>query len=94
MTITVCILPVSGVMNHQLQFSAMTAERHFWMAVHNMAGTLFAVLTLVHMALNRRALWTYLTTKARTIFNREILAALALVAVSVLLFASHAFHVH
>jgi hypothetical protein len=94
MTLTVCILPVSGFMNHQLQFSPMTLERHWGMGVHNTAGILFVVFLLVHMGLNRRALWNYISTKRRNIVNRELLAAIALVAVSVVGFSLHAFHVH
>ena len=42
------ILPVSGVMNHQLQMDTLTTARHFWMAVHNMAATLFVLASAAH----------------------------------------------
>ena len=93
LSLTACILPVSGIMNHQLQFSPMTSDRHFWMSVHNMTGIIFVIFLLVHMVLNRRALWMYISTKRDNFINKELFAATALVAVPVILFALHAYHV-
>jgi hypothetical protein len=31
-------LPISGIMNHRLQFEPLTVERHFWMSVLNNSG--------------------------------------------------------
>ena len=93
LTLAVCILPVSGIMNHQLQLFPMTSERHFWMAVHNMTGVVFVIFLLAHIGLNRRALWMYISAKRGAFLNKELLAALVLVAVPVVLFALHAFHV-
>jgi hypothetical protein len=86
------VLPVSGLMNHNLQFAPLTLERHFWMAAHNMSALLFVVFTVIHVAFNRRALLHHLK-KAGGKINREVVLALLFVAVIVGLFSSHAFHV-
>jgi uncharacterized membrane protein YdcZ (DUF606 family) len=45
-------LPISGIMNHRLQFEPLTVERHFWMSVHNMAGILFVIFVILHLSYN------------------------------------------
>ncbi len=87
------LLPVSGIMNHELQFAGLTTARHAWMSVHNMAATLFCLSAIAHIILNRRALLLYAHKAAGVMLSKEALAAAGLVVAIVGLFASHAFHV-
>jgi hypothetical protein len=87
------ILPVSGTMNHDLQFSGLTTERHFWMAVHNMAATLFVIFGIMHVTFNWKALSHYILGLKESLPSREALAAIGLVILVVGVFASHALHV-
>jgi ferredoxin len=93
MFVSAMILPISGIMNHELQFSPLTQERHFWMAVHNSAATLFAVFAVTHVTLNWKALIHYVKAAKERIVSRELIAAVSLVAIVVGMFASHALHV-
>ena len=86
------ILPVSGIMNHQLQLE-MSQARHFWMSVHNMSATLFSLSAILHVCLNRRALGNYLVRVKGLVLSKEAIAAVVLVSGIVGLFASHVFHV-
>ena len=56
--------------------------RDGWMAQHLTSCAVFLVAGLIHICLNRRALWAYIHTKARRGINRrwELLAAGALTA--------------
>ncbi len=84
-------LPFSGIKNHKLQFEAFTTERHFWMAVHNIAGILFVFFAFLHAYYHRRALINYMKRTKYLFISKEALAALVLVMAIVGLFASHAF---
>jgi len=86
------ILPVSGTMNHDLQFSGLTTERHFWMAVHNIAATLFIIFGFMHVTFNWKALSHYIVGLKKSVPSREALAAISLVILVVGVFASHALH--
>lgn len=86
------ILPVSGIMNHQLQMEPMTTARHFWMAVHNMAATLFTLASLAHVGLNWKALVRHTRAAARVVVSREAGLAVLVVLGMVGLFAGHALH--
>jgi hypothetical protein len=90
MIVTSIILILSGLRNHLLQFDAFSQTRHYWMAVHNMAGSLFVLFAIVHMILNRRALKNYLFQKGKFLISKESLIALILIGGIVFLFASHA----
>ncbi len=87
------LLPVSGLINHNMGFDELSVARHFWMSVHNMAGFLFTVLAICHIVINRRALGHYLKKLPKPLFSKEAIAALLLVLGIIGLFASHAFHV-
>ncbi len=87
------LLPVSGIMNHELQFDGLTTARHAWMSVHNMAAMLFCFSSIVHVILNRRALAIYARKAAGVMLSKEALAAVVLIVGIVGLFTSHAFHV-
>ncbi len=86
------MLPVSGIMNHQLQLE-MTQARHFWMSIHNMSATLFSISAILHVCLNRRALGNYLVRVKSLVLSKEAVAAVVLVVGIVGVFASHVFHV-
>ena len=86
-------LPVSGIMNHNLQFDPLTPERHFWMAVHNMSALLFSIFAVLHVSLNWRALLHYAQRVKGIVISKEALAAIVLVVCLVGVFSSHAFHV-
>ncbi len=87
------LLPLSGIMNHELQFDGLTTARHAWMSVHNMAATLFCLSAVAHVALNWRALAYYTRKAAGVLLSKEALTAVVLVIGIVGLFVSHAFHV-
>jgi uncharacterized membrane protein YdcZ (DUF606 family) len=76
-------LPISGIMNHRLQFESLTVKRHFWMSVHNMAGILFVIFVILHLSYNWRILINY-TKKAKEMFiSKEALAAIVFVIIIV-----------
>ncbi len=87
------ILPVSGIMNHELQFAGLTMARHFWMSVHNMSAILFVGFLIAHLSFNWKALVHYMKTMKGAVISKETIAALATVVVVVGLFASHALHI-
>lgn len=86
------ILPVSGIMNHTLQFDNLTQERHFWMSIHNMAGLIFAITTICHITLNWKTLMNYLNKAKTFLFNKEAVTAFLFVIILVGLAALHTFH--
>jgi 2-oxoglutarate ferredoxin oxidoreductase subunit delta len=88
------VLPISGIMNHQLQFDPLTQARHFWMSVHNMSAFLFTIFAITHVALNWRSLIHYVKKAKGVIISMEAVAAVALVASIVGIFVSHVFHVN
>ena len=88
-------LPVTGIANHIYGLSPLTVERHAWMSAHNSLGILFVVFSIWHIVLNRRALWIYVKSAAGRIpaVSREAVLAGTVVALALLLFVGHAFHV-
>jgi len=86
-------LPVSGYMNHQLQFEEMTILRHFWMSVHNMAAVLFIIFIIMHLSFNWRALLNHVNHAKKVVLSKEALLAVVIVIGMVMLFSSHAFRV-
>ena len=86
------VLPLSGIMNHQLQFESLTQTRHFWMSVHNMSAFLFACFVVAHATLNWRTIVHYAKKAKSKLISKEAFVAIVLVAGVVGLFASHAFH--
>ena len=93
MLISGLLLPVSGIMNHNLQFEMLTPQRHFWMSVHNMSASLFTIFTVIHVILNRKALKNYITKVKKVVISKEAAIAFALIIFVVALFSTHAFHV-
>jgi NAD-dependent dihydropyrimidine dehydrogenase PreA subunit len=91
MLISGLLLPVSGVMNHNLQFELLTTQRHFWMSVHNMSAFLFTTFTIIHIILNRKVLKNYLTRVKMVLITKEAAAAFTLIIFIVALFSAHAF---
>jgi len=86
------LLPVSGLINHQLAFDFMTPERHFWMSVHNVAAILFTLAALTHIVTNWRALLHYAKKVHGVVVSKEAALAALLVLGVVGLIATHAFH--
>lgn len=86
-------LPVTGVANHVYGFS-VTLERHAWMSAHNTLGILFAVFSIWHVLLNRRALWSHVRNAAgrRPAVTREAILAGTVVVLALIVFVGHAFH--
>ena len=84
------LLPVSGIMNHNLQLAHMTQERHFWMSVHNMSAFLFTIFSVFHIIMHRRVLMQNIASMKKIALRKEGLVALAMVAIIVGLFSSHA----
>lgn len=92
MFISALILPISGVVNHELGLSGFTQERHLWMAVHNSAAALFTVFAATHVVLNWKALIRHARTVKDRVMSKETVAAFVVVAGVVGIFASHALH--
>jgi succinate dehydrogenase/fumarate reductase cytochrome b subunit len=86
-------LPFSGIMNHYLQFEKLILERHFWMSVHDIAGILFVVFSIIHISYNWKLLLSYAKKTKEIFISKETLAAIAFVLIIVGLFSSHVFHV-
>jgi ferredoxin len=93
MFVAASILPLSGILNHQLGFSGFSQERHFWMSVHNSAAALSTIFATIHIFLNRKALLRHATALKAVLISKEAMAALGIVGLIVGLFASHALHV-
>jgi len=87
-------LPVTGIANHVLQLEPMTVARHAWMSAHNSLGVVFVVFVTWHIILNRRALATHLRGLIGRVpaAGRELLWALAVVAVTTGVVVMHAVH--
>jgi len=85
-------LPFSGLMNHYLQFEQFSAERHFWMSVHNMSAILFCIFLIVHIIYNRKAIIKYIKKANSLLISKEALLAIFLVIFIVGVFSLHALH--
>jgi hypothetical protein len=86
-------LPLSGLMNHNLQFEQFTPERHFWMSIHNMSATLFCIFLIVHLIFNWHPLMRYIKRAKSIAISKEALLAIILVVFIVGVFSLHALHV-
>jgi hypothetical protein len=93
MFVSLLLLPFSGIMNHNLQFEALTTERHFWMSVHNISAIIFAVFAILHISYNMKSLKNYISKLKGIIISKEALTATAFVILITGLFALHVFHV-
>lgn len=86
-------LPISGIMDHKLQFDSLSVERHFWMSVHTSAAILFTIFAIIHISYNWKVLVHY-TKKVKEIsISKEAISAFFLVIIIVGLISSHAFHI-
>ena len=86
-------LPVSGLMNHLLQFEGLTITRHFWMSVHDISGILFVIFSVLHISYNWKALINYIKKVKDIYISKEALFALILTVLIVGIFSSHVFHI-
>ena len=88
-------LPVTGIANHIYGFLPLSVARHAWMSAHNILGLLFVVFSIWHIVLNRRTLRNHIKGVVARIplVSREGILAVVSVAVLLLLFVGHAFHV-
>jgi len=87
-------LPISGVMNHQMQFDELTSQRHFWMSVHNTAAILFCIFIFFHLKYNWKSMISHIRRITEFRINREAILATLLVISVIGLFSAHAFHIH
>jgi len=76
-------LPITGYMNHSLQFDGLTLDRHFWMAAHDVAAILFLVLGILHISYNWKALLHYAKKAKEKFITKEALTAIAFVVIIV-----------
>ena len=85
-------LPWTGIENHVHQFDGMTAERHAWMAAHNVLAAVFVVAVLAHAVLNGRSLLRHARGITGRLLpaSREALVALAIAAGLLFLSVGHA----
>ncbi len=82
MCVSGLVLPVSGIMNHSLQFEPWSTARHLWMSIHNMAASLFTIFLLWHIVLNGRALSRHVRAAPGIWLSKEaILGALLVIGV-------------
>jgi hypothetical protein len=81
-------LPVTGLGIHLSQAHPVTPSYHAWMTTHWSLGILFAVFTVWHVVLNRRALLRHLRGARPRIREVSREAALAITLVAVVLFAA------
>jgi hypothetical protein len=86
-------LPITGFINHSLQFDQLSVERHFWMSAHDIAGILFIFFGILHISFNWRALVNYVKKTKDKFISKESLIAIAFVIIVVGLMSSHAFHI-
>lgn len=94
MFVSLAGLPVSGIMNHNLQLELLGQKRHFWMSIHNMSALLFTISALIHIILNWRSLVNYIKRAKTNTIKKEAIFAFILIVVIVGLFSSHVFHIH
>jgi len=87
-------LPISGVINHQLQFDELTMHRHFWMSVHNSAAILFCIFIIFHLKYNWKSMINHMRRITEFRINKEAMLATLLVISLIGLFSAHAFHIH
>lgn len=90
------LLPPSGIIIHSThELSESATIRHFAMSVHNLSAIIFLSTCVIHLVVNRKALFKYISAKTSEYFHlkREVLVALCLVFGIVGFFAMHAFHV-
>lgn len=87
------LLPISGIVNHSMQFDPFTPARHFWMSVHNMSASLFVIMVVIHLYYNFRSLMNHVKKLQSIRIRREALVALVFVLAVVGLFSYHAFAV-
>ncbi len=85
-------LPITGLMNHLLQFEGLTFARHFWMSVHDIAGIVFILFSILHISYNWRALINYIKKVKDVFISKEALMAVILVIAVIGLISSHTFH--
>jgi hypothetical protein len=86
------ILPISGIMNHKLQFDTLTTQRHFWMSVHNIAAFLFVIFAVIHVSYNWRSLINHIRNLKSHIISKEAIFAILFVIIIVGLFSTHVLH--
>jgi hypothetical protein len=91
MLISVLFLPVSGILLHYQPLGTLTLEKHLLMSIHNMAATLFALFTIIHISLNWRPLLHHLKKIKGFSISKGALLAGVLVLSLVGLFSSHVF---
>ncbi len=84
------LLPVSGIMNHHLQFEPLTMERHYWMSVHNSAAFLFTLLMVIHLIFNWKALIHHIHKSKEIFIRKEAVLSILLVITWVGIYSSHA----
>ena len=94
MFISGLFLPVSGLMNHALQFEELTLARHFWMSVHDISGILFIIFSVLHISFNWKALVNYVKKVKDIYISKEALTAIIVTLIIVGLFSSHVFHIN
>lgn len=86
-------LPLSGFMNHYLQFDNLSAERHFWMSAHDISGILFVLFSILHISNNWKVLLSYAKKAKEVYLSKEALTAIVFVVLIVGIVSSHAFHI-
>ena len=94
MIVSLMALPISGIINHQLQFEPLTLARHFWMSVHDVSAILLVVFAVFHIFYNWRVLLHYAQKAKETVISKEAIMAFVLVFLIVGLISSHVLHVN
>ncbi len=90
------LLPPSGIIIHSThELAERETLRHFAMSVHNLSAIIFLSTCLIHLVVNRKVLFKYISEKTTQYIHlkREVLIAILFVSGIVGLFAMHALHV-
>jgi hypothetical protein len=65
------LLPISGIMNHLVQFDSLTPDKHFWMSFHNIAALILCISAIAHISLNWLPLTRYAKKVNGILLNKE-----------------------
>jgi len=86
--ISAIILPLSILMRHWPVFENSKQAKHLFTSVHATSGLFFTLLLVVHLILNRKALKKYFVKDSRSIAQKNVFAAVAIVIFIIVILSS------
>ena len=87
------LLPPSGIIIHSThELAERETIRHFAMSVHNLSAIIFLSACVIHIVINRKVLFKYISTKTAEYVDlkREVIIAMFFVVGIVGFFSIHA----